>query len=492
MSSHSIQFLLNDQLVKLADIDPNTTVLQYRREHQFKTGTKEGCGSGDCGACTVVLSELTQSNSSSLRYQSINACITLLASLHGKQLITVEHLNQSGKTELHPVQKNIVNHHASQCGFCTPGIVMSCYALHKNNQITKQTPSRAQVTEALAGNLCRCTGYRSVIDAAMQSTTSDIEQNDLDTNRTTIKQLESIPSNVSVELNNHHKFFYAPNCVDELSNYLIKYVDATLVSGGTDLALNITQQLTEIERLVYLGNVAELNELIEEPEHIAIGSAVTYDRFEPILNTWYPELGQMIKRIGSTQIRNTGTLGGNIGNASPIGDMPPTLIALNAKMILQCGSTLREIAVEDYFTGYKQTLLKDSEFIRTFTIPKPTSNQLFKVYKISKRVDDDISAVLVACSVQLKGNYVQSLRIAFGGMAAIPMRARNCETALIGNEFNQQNIDHAKQALKDDFNPMSDVRASSKYRMKVAQNILQRFYLEITDTAGLPRVVDYA
>jgi len=489
-----IQFLLNDQMINLTDIDPNTTVLQYLREYQLKTGTKEGCGSGDCGACTVVIAELIP-NKNTLSYKSINACITLVGSLHGKQLITVEHLNKSkcaGKPQLHPVQKHMVDNHASQCGFCTPGIVMSCYALHKNNQ----TPNRKEVLEALAGNLCRCTGYRSIIDAAMQST-ADIESDvtsdaTIIENQAIIKQLVGIDSNPSLDFQSDDKTFYAPKNVQELSDYLLDNPASTLVCGGTDLALNITQNLAEIDRLVYLGNVAELNELVEEPKSINIGAAVTYDKFEGVLGSAYPELGKMIERIGSTQVRNTGTLGGNVGNASPIGDMPPALIALGARMTLQLGSKMREIAVEDYFTGYKQTLLNQSEFIKSFKIPKPSPNQLLKVYKISKRFDDDISAVLVACFLQLEEHQVISVRIAFGGMAAIPKRAKNCEAALMGKVFNQQNIDRAKQALEIDFSPMSDVRASAEYRIKVAQNVIQRFYLEITDNAGHQRVVDYA
>jgi len=492
--THKIQFLLNDQMINLTDLDPNATVLQYLREYQLKTGTKEGCGSGDCGACTVVIAELIPYNTT-LSYKSINACITLVGSLHGKQLITVEHLKKSkcaGKPQLHPVQKHMVDNHASQCGFCTPGIVMSCYALHKNNQ----TPDRKEVVEALAGNLCRCTGYRSIIDAAMQPTADIDSDTAVDENQAIIKQLESINSKSSLDFHSENKAFYSPKNVQELSDYLLDNPASTLVSGGTDLALNITQNLAEIERLVYLGNVAELNELVEKRDSVTIGSAVTYDKFESVLGKTYPELGKMIERIGSTQIRNTGTLGGNVGNASPIGDMPPALIALNSSMTLQLGSKTREIAVEDYFTGYKQTLLNKSEFIRSFRItkptPKPNSNQLLKVYKVSKRFDDDISAVLVACFLELEDQQVNSIRIAFGGMAAIPMRAKNCEAALLGKAFDQQNIDRAKQALENDFSPMSDVRASAEYRIKVAQNIIQRFFLEITDNTGQQRVVDYA
>lgn len=504
MASNHIQFLLNDQLISLTDVDPNLMVLQYLREHQ-STGTKEGCGSGDCGACTVVISELNtnelNSDEQSLKYKSINACITFIGNLHGKQLITVEHLKQSNlnnsnpkttTSQLHPIQQSMVDNHASQCGFCTPGIVMSCFALHKNIP----SPNREDVVEALAGNLCRCTGYRPIIDAAMQSTSDlsiEINEDSFSKNtQETIKQLREINDVESLKFNNNSKSYFAPKNTAELSKYLLVYPEATVFSGGTDLALSVTQNLDEIEELVYLGNVIELNEINESSLEMTIGSAVPYSDFKVMLEKTYPELGEMIERIGSTQIRNTGTLGGNIGNASPIGDMPPALIALDARMTLQLGDDTREIAVEDFFIGYKQTDLRESEFIKQITINKPRPNQIFKVYKISKRFDDDISAVLVAMSIELDNSIVINVRIAFGGMAAIPKRAKDCEEALSGKKFDQTNIDLAKYALKNDFSPMCDVRASADYRMKVAQNIIQKFYLEIDQQNEIMRVADYA
>ena len=506
MSSNHIQFLLNDQLICLTDVDPNLMVLQYLREHQASTGTKEGCGSGDCGACTVVTAELNSEELNSedrrLKYKSINACITFIGNLHGKQLITVEHLEQpylnkakpnNKINQLHPVQQCMVDNHASQCGFCTPGIVMSCFALHKNNP----TPNRNEVVEALAGNLCRCTGYRPIIDAAMKSTSHSKDDSFSQNYQETITKLKEINNLESLEFKNDNKSYYAPQNISELSKYLLTHPQATLFSGGTDLALTVTQNLDEVEELVYLGNVLELGELNEDSTEITIGSTVPYSDFKLVLGKAYPELDEMIERIGSTQIRNTGTLGGNIGNASPIGDMPPALIALDAQMILQQGNNTREIAVEDYFVGYKQTVLKKSEFIKKIVIKKPRPNQILKIYKISKRFDDDISAVLVAMSIELddglaKKGMVKNIRIAFGGMAAIPKRAKNCEDALLGKYFDHSNIDIAKQALEKDFSPMSDVRASADYRMKVAQNIIQKFYIEIIEGNNITRVSNHA
>ena len=486
MQSSGIQFLLNNDIVQLDNIEPNMSVLQYLREVRFSNGTKEGCASGDCGACTVVIAEISGKDPTKLAYKSINSCITFVGSLHGKQLITVEHLKQGAN--LHHVQQAVVDNHASQCGFCTPGFVMSAFALHKESP----KPDRQEVVEALAGNLCRCTGYRSIIDAAMQSGNID-EKDCFDHSYSqTVGKLTELKKFSNIELSHSGNHYFAPKNIMELSERLLAKPDSILLAGGTDLALSVTQNLAFIEQLVYLGEVAELNQINENKNQIIIGSAVTYSVFTPLLEKAYPELGEMIERIGSKQIRNTGTLGGNIGNASPIGDMPPALIALGAEMTLQCGDQQRKILVEDYFVGYKKTVLAESEFIRDIFIPKAKNNQQLKVYKISKRFDDDISAVLAAFWVELENDKVKSIRIAFGGMAEIPKRAKNCEAALLSKTLNQENIRLAQQALTNDFTPMSDVRASSNYRMKVAQNLIQKCYLELTNKNIETRVINYA
>ncbi|MFT5636120.1 MAG: xanthine dehydrogenase small subunit [Cognaticolwellia sp.] len=485
MTLSSVQFLLNNDVVKIESIDPNLTVLQYLREERFKNGTKEGCSSGDCGACTVVIAELAKDNQT-LNYKSINACISFVGSLHGKQLITVEHLKQGAK--LHHVQQSMVDHHGSQCGFCTPGFVMSSFALHKQNS----KPNRAEVLEALAGNLCRCTGYRSIIDAALASSEHSEADSFSQHYNQTILQLNEFKTLPSAKLANTHHCYFAPKTTAELAAKLLANPKATLVAGATDLALTVTQNLATIADLVYLGDVAELHTLEDNAEEFIIGSAVPYSEFTPMLHNEYHELGEMIERIGSRQIRNNGTLGGNIGNASPIGDMPPALIALGAEMTLQRGDSDRKIAVEDFFIDYKKTVLKASEFIKNIYIPKSKSNQVLKVYKISKRIDDDISAVLAAFNIELKDNIVTNVRIAFGGMAGIPMRAKQCEAALLNKTFNGESITAAQLALAQDFKPMSDVRASDKYRMKVAQNLIHKCYLELQSKNIETRVVNYA
>ncbi|ARD46288.1 xanthine dehydrogenase small subunit [Colwellia sp. PAMC 21821] len=485
MATSAVRFLLNNDVVTIENIDPNLTVLQYLREERFNSGTKEGCSSGDCGACTVVIAELAK-DSQALNYKSINACISFVGSLHGKQLITVEHLKQGAK--LHHVQQSMVDNHGSQCGFCTPGFVMSSFALHKHNN----KPNREEVLEALAGNLCRCTGYRSIIDAALASSEHCEADSFAQHYNETVQQLNDFKGLPSAKLSNSRHGYFAPKSTAELAEKLLSNPQATLVAGATDLALSVTQNLATIEDLVYLGDVTELQTLENNTEEFIIGSAVPYSDFTPMLHEEYHELGEMIERIGSRQIRNNGTLGGNIGNASPIGDMPPALIALDAQMTLQRGDEERKIAVEDYFVDYKKTVLKASEFIKNIYIPKSKPDQVLKVYKISKRIDDDISAVLAAFNIELKDNIVTHVRIAFGGMAGIPMRAKQCEAALLNKAFDSESVTAAQQALTQDFQPMSDVRASDKYRMKVAQNLIQKCYLELQSKNIETRVVNYA
>jgi xanthine dehydrogenase small subunit len=494
MTTSPVRFLLNNDHVTIENIDPNLTVLQYLREIQFSTGTKEGCASGDCGACTVVLAELDSDNIDQLTYISINSCITFVGNLHGKQLITVENLKNGAK--LHHAQQTIVDNHGSQCGFCTPGFVMSSFALHKHNK----KPSRAQVLEALAGNLCRCTGYRSIIEATI--TSSECIEDDsfaLHYQETVnaLTKLQKLPTPI-LSNNDHH--FIAPKNINELATLLSHEPKATLLAGGTDLALSVTQNLATIEKLIYLGNVEELSSIEETDNEIVIGSALPYSKFIDVLHHYYPDLGEMIERIGSKQIRNNGTLGGNIGNASPIGDMPPALIALGATMTLHVNGSERTILVEDYFVDYKKTVLKPSEFIKSVQIPKPMAGQTLKLYKISKRIDDDISAVLAAIfiehksalQVDKKDQEITNVRIAFGGMAAIPKRASATEAVLQGHRLTKESVAQAKAALTNDFRPMSDVRASSEYRMIIAQNLIEKCYLELQSKTIETRVVNYA
>jgi xanthine dehydrogenase small subunit len=496
MVANTIKFLMNNELVEIENLDPNTTVLQYLREEQFKSGTKEGCASGDCGACTVVLaelsSELDRDKNAQLNYKSVNACITFIGNLHGKQLITVEDLKDGAK--LHHAQQTIVDNHGTQCGFCTPGFVMSSFALHKHNQ----TPNRDEVLEALAGNLCRCTGYRSIIEAAITSSEHTEDDSFAQHYQQTIVTLTELQKLPTPTLTGNSNAYIAPQNIDELATELVREPKATLVAGGTDLALSVTQNLAVVKNLVYVGNVAELTTIEETDTDIVIGSALPYSDFIDTLHHYYPDLGDMIERIGAKQVRNTGTLGGNVGNASPIGDMPPALIALGATMTLHLNGAERTILVEDYFVDYKKTVLQASEFIKSIAIPKPVAGQTLKLYKISKRLDDDISAVLAAFFIEQtpteNGQKITNVRLAFGGMAAIPKRGRAAEAALLGDgqgkDFTKESVAQAKAALTADFQPMTDVRASDKYRMTVAQNLIEKCYVELQSRTIETRVVN--
>lgn len=469
-----IQFLVNQELRNEHALDPNMTVLQYLREHLGKPGTKEGCASGDCGACTVVVGELTQDDQGqdTLRYRSLNSCLTFVSSLHGKQLISVEGLKHQG--ELHSVQKAMADCHGSQCGFCTPGFVMSLFALQKNSQ----GADVHQAQEALAGNLCRCTGYRPILDAAEQSCRQPCRDQFDAQQAQTISRLKAIAPTQTGELNSGDKRCLVPLTVADLADLYSSHPEARLLAGGTDLALEVTQFHKTLPVMIYVGHVAELKRIDKTASHLEIGAATSLTDCYEALNAEYPDFGDLLHRFASLQIRNQGTLGGNIGNASPIGDSPPLLIALDAQVVLRQGERQRTLALEDYFIDYRITARQDSEFIEKIIVPRASEEWAFRAYKVSKRLDDDISAVCAAFNLSIENGVVSGVRIAFGGMAAIPKRARACEAALRGKPWNQASIERACQALAEDFTPLSDFRASKEYRLLTAQNLLRKYFIE--------------
>jgi xanthine dehydrogenase small subunit len=475
MTQNSITFLLNDETKTLRDYAPSMTVLDYLRRIEGKTGTKEGCASGDCGACTVVL------RAPNGHYKTINACISLLPALNGHQLITVEDLKDGD--QLHGTQQAFIDNDGSQCGFCTPGFIMSSFALHKNHK----DPSRTDVLEALAGNLCRCTGYRSIVDAALETPVKDqFDRND----ENTLKKLASLQQATAVFGDEQSRCFMPAN-LDELAQLLEQHPSARILAGATDLGLEVTQHLKNIETLIYIGNVNELKTVEEDDQWLSMGAGVTFTEMLPTLHALYPDFGDMIERLGSQQIRNQGTMGGNIGNASPVGDTPPVLIALGARLVLRKGDQSREISIAEYFKDYKVTDLQTSEFIERIRIPKPDISKALKVYKVSKRLDDDISAVLAAFHIQIIDDKVAYIQIGFGGMAAIPKRAPHCENALIGQPWNMSTIANGMAALEQDFAPMTDARATKEYRLTVAQNLLKKCYIELTEPDTKSRVLFY-
>jgi len=463
----TIRFVLDGKVIELDNVDPTRTVLQFLREDLHRTGTKEGCAEGDCGACTVVLAELDV-NGDDVTLKAVNSCIQFLPTLDGKELITVESLSNGG--ELHPVQQAMIDAHGSQCGFCTPGFVMSLYALYE----TAENPARREIDDALAGNLCRCTGYRPIVEAAqiMHGLRSP------STSGHNPEMLKALQRDETVNISQSGRSFLAPRTADELARLMAANPDATLLAGGTDVGLWVTKQHRELKTVIYTGRVAELGNTSVNATHIEIGAAVPISDAMTLIVEHYPDLEELFVRFASPPIRNAGTLGGNIANGSPIGDSMPALMVAGASLVLCRGRSRREIALEDFYLAYQQNDLRPNEFIETIRIPLPEAGVVLRSHKLSKRFDQDISAVCSAYRLQLDGERVASFRMACGGMAATIKRATNCEAAVGGQQWNEATIASASQALADDFEPISDMRASAAYRLRAAQNLLRRFYLE--------------
>ncbi len=466
-----VRFLQNQMVQEIDELDPNTSILDYLREHLRLCGTKDGCASGDCGACTVVIGELAQKE---ICYKAINACILPVATLQGKQLITVEDMRQGDA--LHPVQQAIVEQHASQCGFCTPGFVMSMFALQKN----KSQPEREDIIDALGGNLCRCTGYRPLVDAALNMSHKGVDDQFSRYEQSTVASLEAINrSTDSVTLRGNGKQYFSPKNADELAQLLLQYPQARIMAGGTDLGLEITQELRDLEVIIYVGQVKELLIISESEGILEIGAAVSLTDCREALLGQYPNLRDLLERFGSLQIRNLATIGGNIANASPIGDMPPVLLGLGASLVLRCGEQRRTVLLEDFFVSYRVTALQPSEFIERILIPKARPGHEFRAYKISKRLSDDTSSTCGAFHLHIEKGIVGHASIAFSGLSETPRRAFHCEQALLHQPWNETTIESAMQALEQDFHPISDFRASSAYRMRVSKNLVKRLYLDI-------------
>lgn len=470
----TITFLLNGT-PQHCDVSPDTSILTLLREHLGQTGTKEGCASGDCGACTVAIGELTDSADV---FSSANACITPAHQLQGRHLVTVEGLSKDG--DLHPAQQAMIDCHGSQCGFCTPGIVMSLFTLHSdlNQRPAPLTPERLEA--ALGGNLCRCTGYRPIRDAALR-------MNDITYQRPQWFDATLPPSESDTQTAGWTRtapFFAQPTSLAELTRLRKAAPQARLVAGGTDLWLESTQRLAPLDQLIDVSRVSELLNLeeatYEQQQGWWVGAGVTYTQLEPLFKQYFPSFAHLLHRLGSEQIRNRGTLGGNIANASPIGDTPPVLLALNAHIELASATGTRSLALETFFWDYKKTALEADEVVSRIFIPKLLQNTQLRIWKLSKRREDDISAVLGAFSYRIEEGYLRNVRIAFGGMAAIPKRAQATEAALEGSPVNKQAFRAAQQALEDDFQPMSDVRGSQHYRQQAAKNLLERLYLSLS------------
>ncbi len=480
----TVRFVLDGQVRVVQVVDPTRTVLQWLRETEFRTGTKEGCAEGDCGACTVVLGELVEG---AVRYRAVNACIQFLPTLDGKALFTVESLRDPTSGRLHPVQQAMVDTHASQCGFCTPGFVMSLFALHRNNP----APDRRAVTDALAGNLCRCTGYRPIIEAALQlhqrepvSTQGVGPGTEGHDDARLAAQLGGLQRHASLRVGTAPRRFIAPASLAEVGEVLTRHPNARVLAGGTDVGLWVTKQLRDLGDIVYLGNVAELKQIATTDAHITIGAAVPLSDAFDALVVHYPQLRDFFRRFASPPIRNAGTLGGNIANGSPIGDSMPILIALGTRVAMLRGTMRRELPLEALYLGYQKTGLHAGEIIERIVVPTPVPDTLIGAYKISKRFDQDISAVCAGFALSIEDGRIDMARVAFGGMAVTPKRASACEAALRDSAWNEATCARAMQALDRDFSPITDMRASGEYRRTVARNLLRKFLLESTRALG--------
>ncbi|MDE2384036.1 MAG: xanthine dehydrogenase small subunit [Alphaproteobacteria bacterium] len=459
----ALQFLRRGKLVRVEHFAPDTMLLDYLRLTERSRGTKEGCNEGDCGACTVVLGEVRQGR---MHYRAVNACILFLGQIHGKELITVEDLAVGGK--LHPVQQAMVDLHASQCGFCTPGFVMSLFALGH----AKQAVSREDVTTALAGNLCRCTGYRPIIDAGLKACASLRDKFHEDEQKA-VAALAGL-SAMDLLVADGADFFAAPASASALAAMAARHPQARIVSGATDVGLWVTKLLRPQRQIIYTGRAADFAQLHDTPSALFIDGGATYEDAAAALGALAPDLGAVMQRLGSTQVRNSGTIGGNIANGSPIGDMPPMLIALDARLELRQGSETRHMPLEQFFIDYGKQDRKPGELVWRLEVPKLRANQHFKAFKVTKRFDEDISALLGAFRFDIEGGIITAARIAFGGMAATPKRALKTEAALTG-----KSLEAALDVVLDDYAPISDMRASAAYRSETAQALLKKALLEL-------------
>ncbi|MDP1956173.1 MAG: xanthine dehydrogenase small subunit [Polaromonas sp.] len=465
----TIQFIRGGQVVSLANVPPSRTLLEVLREDLACTGTKEGCGEGDCGACTVVVGE---AEGGKIHYRAVNSCIKLAHSIDGMALWTVEDLAAQDGT-LHPAQQSMVDCHGSQCGFCTPGFVMSLFGMYQNHVACGEPITRELAQQELSGNLCRCTGYRPIFDAAQQMAalpTVAVDETDL------LSKLELLAhTSKGLEAN---LAYNSPSTLASLLQARAAHPDAQLVAGCTDVGLWVTKMHMQFGKVLDITQVQELRRIEDYPQHIAIGAAVTLSDAFAALAKERPQLKTFAARFAGLPVRNSGTLGGNVANGSPIGDSMPLLIALGANVVLMSVRGHREMPLEALYTGYRKNVMAKDEVLAWIKVPKPAPSEMLKVYKISKRYDDDISAVCLAVNLQIDEGVVRRASLGAGGVAATPVRASQTESALLNKPWALQTVQQAISTLRAEFSPISDMRASGAYRREVLGNLLQRFWLE--------------
>ncbi|HEU0066604.1 MAG TPA: xanthine dehydrogenase small subunit [Sphingomonas sp.] len=455
-----VRFLLDGHIVDLPDVDPTATLLDHLRYRIGRTGTKEGCAEGDCGACTVLVGEAAGAR---VAWRAVNACIQLLPMLDGKALLTVESLSRGDAPN--PLQACMAANGSSQCGFCTPGFVMSLYG-----RCIGASGSTLPVADGLAGNLCRCTGYGPILAAA--DAVGDLPRDDAPV----LAALTAMADGAATGGRHGTRRWFVPDTADALAALLAQHPDARIVAGATDVALWVTKGLKTLDTLIFIGDLPELRGLVEDADGLSLGAAVRHADAHDALARLHPDLGELIRRFAGLQVRNAGTIGGNIANGSPIGDGPPAFIALGAELTLRSTGGRRTILLEDYFLDYGRQDRRPGEFVESIRIPRPDPRDIVHISKLSRRFDSDISAVCGAFRLAVRGGHIADARVAFGGMAATPRRAPECEAALTGAPFTAQTIARAAAALRRDYTPLDDVRGSAAYRLDAAANLLHRLW----------------
>jgi len=457
----TVRFILDGETIELTDVDPTATLLDHLRCKMGRTGTKEGCAEGDCGACTVLLGEV-DARDDAVAWRAVNACIQFLPMLDGKALMTVESLSRAGM--LNPLQACMASNGSSQCGFCTPGIVMSLYG-----RCIGASGCELPAADILAGNLCRCTGYGPILAAA--ETVSSLEQDDA----ALVADLSLLSGRATAGRHGTRQWF-APRTADELAAILVDHPEARMVAGATDVGLWVTKGLKTIETLIFIGDIPELRAIEESGEGVRIGAAVRYADAHATFSRLHPALGELTRRFAGLQVRNAATVGGNIANGSPIGDGPPAFIALGAELTVRSKAGRRTIPIEDYFIDYGKQDLRSGEFVESLWIPRPVSGDVIHISKLSRRFDSDISAVCGAFNLSIREGRIVGARVAFGGMAATPRRAAACEAVLVDAPFTIGTIERAAEALYTDYTPLTDVRGTAAYRLEAAANLLRRLW----------------
>ena len=480
----TITFVLNNRIERVSGLSGDATLLDWLRQRRRLTGSKEGCAEGDCGACTVVVAR-RDSATGAMRWHPVNACIQFMGMLEGTSVTTIEGIMPEGEDapDLHPCQQVMVDRHGSQCGFCTPGFVMSMFAAWCNGEGLDETG----IDTTLAGNLCRCTGYRPIVDAAADLKTRDIPPAFERRRREREAALmDEIAHDETVAIGDGTRRFIAPATAEEFAREYATARDATIVAGATDVGLWVTKQNRHMPQMIWTGRVRGFDEMVKQGAHWRIGPAVTHEAALQTLAEGRPDFAEVMRRFGSLQVRSSGTMCGNIANGSPIGDLPPMLIALAADVELAGVSSNRRMPLEDFFIDYGVQDREAGEFVSALLVPVAASPH-FRAYKISKRFDQDISAVMGGFNISVSDGRITDARLAFGGMAATPKRAAAAEAALVGAGLGMEAFRAAAAALEGDFTPISDMRASAGYRIQVAANLLLKYGMDLTGTP-VPRL----